>query len=356
MLAVLLKSSNSDPTAAFLVGLCAGLFSFFKGFKMFRESRVLADTPRIAIRGVAIGFVHVAGKAENDGLVPSPVTRTPCCLYRVDIERWVTERNSSTWRRERSDVDGPGFHLTDDTGSVAVDGRGAELDLDQMGQRIAQSESYSSSHPVAPAADGAPSNEDLLAYVSRAGMAGFAQHAQNFLQNHFSGGDPQHQPTREFFLEMMQSMGHSSVSQVMPSADVFQKMLEAQSPLSDPRKEQARQMILERLKTVDPAALDQFASFKISSASGRYRLTEYCVLPGQEYQITGTCMPNPKPRDAKDRNLIALGRDEKTFVISRKSETQVVSGERWRAVKWILGGAAASIIFLVLLLAHLKLL
>jgi len=349
-------SRNNDPSAAFLIGLCVGLFSFFKGFKMFRESRVLADTPRIAIRGVAMGFVHVAGRAENDGLVPSPITRTPCCLYRVDIERWVTERNSSTWRRERTDVDGPGFHLTDETGSIAVDGRGAELDLDQMGQRIAQSDSYSSSHPVAPAAAGAPSNEDLLAYVSRAGMAGFAQHAQKFLQNHLPGVDPRHQPTGEFLLEMMQAMGHSSVSQVIPPADVFQKMLEAQSPLSDPRKEQARQMILERLQTAEPSQLAQFASFTQSSASGRYRLTEYCVLPGQEYQITGTCIPNAKPRDAKDRNLIACGTDEKTFVISRKSESQIVSGERNRALKWILGGAAASIIFLVLLLAHWNLL
>jgi hypothetical protein len=37
-----------------VVGFGVGLFWFFKGFRVYRESRVLADTPEIPIRSMAI--------------------------------------------------------------------------------------------------------------------------------------------------------------------------------------------------------------------------------------------------------------------------------------------------------------
>lgn len=345
MLLNLLKGS-SDPRGAFLVGLCIGLYAFFKGFKMLRESRVLADTPRIAIRGVAMGFVHVAGTAESDKLIPSPVTRTPCCLYRVDIEKWVSEGRSANWRRQRVDVDGPGFRLKDETGSIAVDGRGAELDLDQMGRRVLQSQSYDRQSSQASPTENLPSDRELLEYVSRAQFAGFAHRLEGKVASRSPASDPHHEAIREALLQFTQDAGHSSIGPQIPSKDAIRKILETQPISSDPKREMARQFALERLENFDAS---MFQSFGHEAADGRYRLTEYCVLPGMDYQVTGTCRENPNPRDAHDRNLIALGSDEKTFVISRKSAAQVVSGERNRALRWIFAGAAASIVFLALL-------
>jgi len=37
-----------------VVGFGVGLFWFFKGFRVYREYRVLADTPEIPIRSMAI--------------------------------------------------------------------------------------------------------------------------------------------------------------------------------------------------------------------------------------------------------------------------------------------------------------
>lgn len=345
MLLALLKGS-SDPRGAFLVGLCLGLYAFFRGFKMLRESRVLADTPRIAIRGVAMGFVHVAGTAESDQLIPSPVTRTPCCLYRVDIEKWVSEGRSANWRRQRTDVDGPGFRIKDETGSIEVDGRGAELDLDQIGRRVVQSHSYGANSTPADSPGNSPSDRELLEYVSRAQFAGFAHMLEGKVQSRLSASDPHHEAIRDAMLQFTQAAGHSSIGPQIPSKDAIRKVLETQPVSSDPKKEMARQFALERLENLD---MSTFESFARTEADGRYRLTEYCVLPGMDYQVTGTCRENPNPRDASDRNLIALGSDEKTFVISRKSEAQVVSGERNRALRWIFGGAFASIVFLALL-------
>lgn len=54
---------------------------------------------------------------------------------------------------------------------------------------------------------------------------------------------------------------------------------------------------------------------------GRYRLTEWLVLPGQQYQVTGTCAENPDSRNADDLIVIRQGERESTFIISSKTGT-----------------------------------
>ena len=71
------------------MGFGAGLYYFYKGFRTFREYRVLMDTPEIPIRSVAMGLVEIHGKATGIPPIPSPVTQTPCFFYKVDIEHWV---------------------------------------------------------------------------------------------------------------------------------------------------------------------------------------------------------------------------------------------------------------------------
>ena len=95
---------------------------------------------------------------------------------------------------------------------------------------------------------------------------------------------------------------------------------------------------------------------KTSTATGHYRLTEYCLQPGQLYDITGTCAENPHPRDAYDRNLILEGTNEPTFLISYRSEKEVQSW-LWKQSLWmILGGAALAVVCLAIVLGKLGLL
>ncbi len=91
------------------------------------------------------------------------------------------------------------------------------------------------------------------------------------------------------------------------------------------------------------------------SASGRHHLTEHCLVPDGSYDVSGTSVENPTPRDEYDRNLITKGINEKVFLISSKMEKQVEAGLRRRALGTIFGGAALSIICLAILLAKLGL-
>lgn len=85
-------SSTSNLEIWVVLGFGFGLVSFFRGFKIYREYRILADTPEIPIRSIAMGLVHIHGKAEGEKQVQSPVTQTPCYFYKVDVEKY--ERDS----------------------------------------------------------------------------------------------------------------------------------------------------------------------------------------------------------------------------------------------------------------------
>lgn len=169
------------------LGFGAGVYWFFQGFRIYREFRVLEDTPEIPIRSVAMGLVHVHGKAQGDHLVNSPVTKTPCYFYKVDIERWVSSKNGGHWAHYKTDADGAPFYLEDASGRVLIDAHRAEYDLLQTAKRdtgglltrgllgASLGSLFSgSSMPTIP--DGSfVSNQDLLTYVeSLAGGSSFS--------------------------------------------------------------------------------------------------------------------------------------------------------------------------------------
>src|SRR5215471_10269549 len=156
-------SSHSDPTGALLLGIGAGVYMFYKGFRTFREYKVLEDTPRMAIRSVPMGFVHISGKAQSAQLLTSPVTKTPCCFYRVEIEQWKTHDRSSSWERICTDADGYHFYVQDDSGRVLVDAHAAEYDLPPTAERV-----VSSGNATAGQNGPGPSDTELLEYVTYA--------------------------------------------------------------------------------------------------------------------------------------------------------------------------------------------
>jgi hypothetical protein len=95
-----------------------------------------------------------------------------------------------------------------------------------------------------------------------------------------------------------------------------------------------------------------FYQTTISPASGRYRFTEYCILPDQPYDVTATCVENPQAQDQHDRNLLMKGTNEPTYLISYRTEKGIESTLWWRAVGYVFGGAALSVVCLAIFLAY----
>jgi hypothetical protein len=373
-----MSHDDNDLMGAVTIGFFLGIYTFFKGFRDFRKYRLMADTPEIPIRSIPMGFVEIHGKAQGENTVRSPVSHTPCFTYQVYIERWKTDSHGNgSWTHERTDVDGVDFYLADATGKVLVSPRKAEFDLPQNARREAKSRGSAGAGPGA-------TNEELLQYVTQANAHMFTGLAERGLKAVGPLSDPALEQKRQGFMGLLQQtpgspdFQHQMITMMAPA---MKHRLEAMGPQSDPKHEQARQSALgafqhpvgspEFMEVVkhaiaesgSPAGAGKFmammqggpaaAAGMFGSASGHYRLTEYCIVSDGSYDVSGTCVENPNPRDEHDRNMITQGRNEPTFLISSRPEKALKSMLRRKAVLHIFGGAAAAIICLAIILAKL---
>jgi hypothetical protein len=128
-------------TGLFGFGIFMGVVFFFKGFRSYREFRTEEDIPEIPIRSIPLGLVHVHGEAQagSEGQMVSPVGRTPCLCYKVDIDHWSGNGDRGNWRHWKTAWGGAPFVLSDSTGEVMIDGRGAELMVGRNTRAVAGS-------------------------------------------------------------------------------------------------------------------------------------------------------------------------------------------------------------------------
>jgi hypothetical protein len=409
---------------ACVVGFGGGIITFLKGFREYRKYRVVSDTPEAHIRSIPMGLVKVRGEARAEETLVSPLTHTPCYLFKVMVEQWHSDSDGGgEWKHVATDVKGVKFYLQDASGNVLVDPANAELDLPQVLARKVQSNRLTESskqwqEPVA----GTPATDlELLQYVeearlrrvgqvvgkgvgfitrgnSKAAAQPLLQSLQGMLTDPTGSGaesfrtqmmkamltrkDPSGETSRlaleawklprgtpefdaalvRFGQAYMRAMGsnqkvdsalvHSYLDQHPEALAMVAGVAGVAEPQADPEAEKARVAALSSGQEQATNLMRQHTS----SASGEYRLTEYCLVPGQPYDITGTCTENPNPRDEHDRNLIVKGANEPTFLISSRTEEGVESHLLKQTVWKVLGGAALAIICLAILLGKLGLL
>jgi hypothetical protein len=116
-----------------VIGFGVGLVLFYRGLRNFRRGLMVADTPIIPIRSVAMGITQVHGHAGGDTPFPSPVRGLPCYAFHVQIERY---EGRNGWKHYRTDQNGRRFFLSDDSGRIRVDPLKAEFDVPVTGRRV----------------------------------------------------------------------------------------------------------------------------------------------------------------------------------------------------------------------------
>jgi hypothetical protein len=259
----------------FILMLGAGVYLFFRGFKVYWDYRVLKNLPRSSIRGLAMGLVRVRGRATGSESLVSPVSRQPCYYYSLDVAKWETDhRNNHFWRRWSRDSDQVKFYLEDETGKVLLNARRAELELDKTFQQIIDGE--------------LPDN--LFTFS--------------------------HQ--RELF-------EGKAAADAMPAAEAARERYQLE-------------------------LIGALAKGGAKGEAGRFRLTEYCILPGKWYEVTGTCVENRLAKDDADRNQIRKGAREPTFVITDKESFERTLDRR--ALASIFGGAFLAVLSAALMLLY----
>jgi hypothetical protein len=279
-------SSGGHSYLVPLLGFGAGLGLFANGFWNYRKVRVIEDTPRIPVRSIAMGLVHVHGKVTGPFLLTSPVTRTPCYYYHVRLERWEEHGKDKGWQTVNTETDQRIFYVDDGTGKVLVNPQAAEYDLPPTYWaafgRQARGGPYLD--PALGLAAG-PLEQELRAYVAKA--------------------DPRLTGEQKAVAQIEAKYANAT-GLTKKIVEFDKRTLEAENPLT---------------------------------GHGSYRITERCLVAEHEYNITGTCAQNPQPTDDHDRNLILKGQNEPTFLISGLSERTLEKTLRKRAlIRIFLGG------------------
>jgi hypothetical protein len=282
-----------------LVGFGAGVGVFANGFWNYRKLRIIENTPRIAVRAVPMGLVHVHGKATGHNLLTSPVTGTRCYYYQVRLQRWEEQGKNKGWNTVHTATERRTFYVEDGTGRILINPQAVEYDLPSTYR--AEFGPHAKAGPYLDPSLGlaGPSEQDLRAYAAKAD----------------------------------------------PAFTVAEKVIAQLDPKSGSTSGLA-QKLREREKQV-------FEARNPLTGHGSYRITEHCLVAEHEYDVIGTCAPNPQPQGDDDQNLILKGRNEPTFVISGFSELNLEKVLRKRALSRIAVGGFLIVMTMGIIIAQL---
>src|SRR5579863_8389927 len=112
-----------------LLGVVAGVYLFYHGFRLLQRKRLIMDTPSSKIRSAAVGLVEVSGLATGPYTLKAPVTGVPCYYYRTMVWEWKQRDKGSSWVNQADEGLHVPFYLDDGSARVLVDPQGAEMDI-----------------------------------------------------------------------------------------------------------------------------------------------------------------------------------------------------------------------------------
>ena len=129
---------EGNPIIA-LIGLGAGIYFFWAGFRELQAKRIIQNIPTSRINTGAVGTnVEVTGRivSEKDQIVNAPISGRPCAFYSIEIQQWErnrSSRNSLTgshrtdtgfhrghWKTIDRFYSGKGFFIDDKSGANAM--------------------------------------------------------------------------------------------------------------------------------------------------------------------------------------------------------------------------------------------
>ncbi len=129
-IALLIRTPNNNGLILWCaVGIGAGIFLFFYGFRLLQRRRLIMDTPFSKIRSASMGMVEISGLAVGPYTITAPITRRESHFYRTMVWEYKRGGKNSEWVKIASECAHVPFFVDDNTGTVLISPRGADLDL-----------------------------------------------------------------------------------------------------------------------------------------------------------------------------------------------------------------------------------
>jgi hypothetical protein len=146
---LILRSPNPSGLLLWcVVGFCGGIGLFIHGFRLLQRRRLILDTPLSKIRSASMGMVEVNGLAVGPYTMVAPISARDCYYYRTLVWEWKARGRDKTWVKIAGECVHLPFFVDDNTGRLLVDPRGADLDLHRDFEQEFSDSFFSSKDPV----------------------------------------------------------------------------------------------------------------------------------------------------------------------------------------------------------------
>jgi hypothetical protein len=123
------RTSKNDGVAIAVIGAFAGVYLFYRGFRLLQRKRLILNTPASKVRSAAMGLVEINGLAVGPFTMTAPITGVPCYYFHSTAWQWQQRGKNSQWVKVAEERLHVPFFLDDNTGRVLVDPQGAEMDI-----------------------------------------------------------------------------------------------------------------------------------------------------------------------------------------------------------------------------------
>ncbi len=126
---LMLCGSRNDNGLGFgAMLLVGGLLVFYNSLKNLKRKRLFENMPTSKMRSIAMGLVELKGKIEMaENLLKDPFDDKECVYWYVHIEEHVKRGKRSRWVTRHKASDCVPFLFSDDTGSVLVQSKNANM-------------------------------------------------------------------------------------------------------------------------------------------------------------------------------------------------------------------------------------
>jgi hypothetical protein len=359
------------------VGAVGGLILSYRGFRILQRKRLILNTPASRIRSAALGLIEVSGSAVGPYSIKAPLTGNSCYYYRTIAWELRKSGKNDEWRKVADESLHVPFYLDDSTGLLLVNPQGAEMDL-HRDFREEYGHSFFSTQDTPDAVRGfllrygvggehkvrleeycIQPNTALFILGTLAENTGLQviptpvkSQTAKLAALHLQLG-----PTRENVCVAIEPTPGSLLPTLTVNTETEQEVINlsgSRPALSATEMTQQGKIAAALLK----AGISNPAAW--SAAGIQDPATALAMASGQQIMSATTAgagaspAPAPEKFDLHPKIVLMKGENNPEFLISWRSQREVVSLLGWKAIAYIWGGPALTLVSVYLLLARLQ--
>jgi hypothetical protein len=335
---------STPRTAAWaVVGAGFGVYLFYRGFSILQRRRLILNTPTSKIRSASIGLVEVSGLAVGPRTLVAPITGASCFYYRTVAWQLKKSGKSEKWEIVAEECMHLPFYLDDNTGCVLVDPQDAEMDIHRDFHEEFSGSLFSSSFE-------APAN--VFAFLGRHGVSSdrktrvdeYCIKPKNAL---FIMGTLATSSVASAPAEATQPTVHFSRAQGAhlnfgDAAPEVIRLSTGNAPISSASMTSQGRIAAALLK----AGITSPAAWATAGVTESMNSASASSSAAAATTALETFDPQPAVKLTK-------GTHEPTFLISWRSQKDIVKSLQWKCAAMIWGGPALTLVCVYILALHL---